>query len=194
MRSQQRRPAAWKTDIVRKALAYYEPILKARKDVAVIPAQVAAYAEAYLLTREQAFADCVYALTDWVCDLQYDRLDPRHPDWWGGFTGWQDGKAVGTAPTAGGAVLAEALVDGFRVARLADDASRSRRYRTALELHLQFLTRLQYTQANTRHFAEWYRPKVLGGFHASSVDGNLHLDDTRHAVCAMTHYAMTVAK
>jgi hypothetical protein len=194
MRSHQRRPAAWKIDVVRKALTYYGPILKAHKDPVVLPAQAAAYAEAFLLTKEVAFADCVFAVNDEICEWQYDRLDPRHPDWWGGFMNWQDGKPVATAPTVGGAVLAEALVEAYRVARQADDAKHSHRYRTALELHFQFLTRLQYTQANTRHFADWYRPKVLGGFHVSAVDGNLNLDDTRHVVAAMTQYALTFTK
>jgi hypothetical protein len=53
---------------------------------------------------------------------------------------------------------------------------------------------LQYTQANTNHFADWYRPKVLGGFHASAVDGNLRLDYNQHVVCAMVQYATCVAK
>jgi hypothetical protein len=194
MRSQQRRPAAWKTDVVRKALGYYAPILKTRKDPAVVSAHVAAYSDAFLLTKEKPFADCVYALNDWICEMQYDRLDPRHPDWWGGFMSWQDGKSVATAPTVEGAVLAEALVEGCRVARHAEDSNRLDHYRTALELHLQFLARLQYTQANTRHFTDWYRPKVVGGFHVSAVDGNLRLDDARHAVGAMTQYVLAVAK
>jgi hypothetical protein len=194
MRSQQRRPAAWKADVVRKGLAYYGPILKTRKDPTIAPAHVSAYADAYVLTKEQPFADCVFALGDWICDLQYDRLDPRHPDWWGGFMSWQEGKSNASAPTVEGAVLAEALADACRVARQAGDSNRLERYRSALELHLQFLTRLQYTQANTRHFAEWYRPKVVGGFHVSAVNGDLRLDDSRHAVSAMTQYALTVAK
>ena len=194
MRSQQRRPVAWKTDVVRKALAYYGPILKTRKDAAAAAYHVSAYSDAYLLTKEQPFADCVFLVGDWICEMQYERLDPRHPDWWGGFMSWQDGKSVATAPTVEGAVLAEALADACRVARQASDSNRLDRYRTALELHLQFLARLQYTQANTRHYAESYRPKVVGGFHVSAVNGDLRLDDSRHAVSAMTQYALTVAK
>jgi hypothetical protein len=194
MRSQHRRPADWKKDVVRKALAYYAPVLKSQKNPETAAAHAAAYAEAYLLTKEPGFANCVFVLNDWVCDLQYERLDARHPDWWGGFMGWQDGKAVAAAPTAEGAVLAEALAEGCRAAMQAGDGQRGQRYRGALELHLQYLNRLQYTQANTRHFAEWYRPKVLGGFHVSSLDGNLRLDDSRHAVCALSQYVLTVAK
>ena len=52
-------PAAWKTDVVRKALAYYRPWWRAHKNTALVPGQTAAYAEAYLLTKEPAFADAV---------------------------------------------------------------------------------------------------------------------------------------
>jgi alkanesulfonate monooxygenase SsuD/methylene tetrahydromethanopterin reductase-like flavin-dependent oxidoreductase (luciferase family) len=38
------------------------------------------------------------------------------------------------------------------------DVKRYQRYREALELCLQFLTSLQYTDVNTVHFADWYRP------------------------------------
>ena len=41
---------------------------------------------------------------------------------------------------------------------------------------LQFVGRLQYTEGNTNHFAEWYRSRLVGGFHASQQDGNLRID------------------
>ena len=53
---------------------------------------------------------------------------------------------------------------------------------------MQFLTTLQYTDANTQHFADWYRPRLVGGFHASHQDGNLRIDYTQHAVSALVQY------
>jgi hypothetical protein len=197
LRSQQRRPAGWKTDVARKSLAYYGPLWKEHKDVAAVGWQTAALAEAYLLTKDEAFAKCAFSLNDWLCELQFarlDQLDPRHADWWGGFTERQDGKVLTSGPTVEGAVCAEALAEAYRVAKQAGDLNRQRRYRETLELSLQFLARLQYTQANTNHFADWYRPRVLGGFHASGVDGNLRLDYTQHVVCAMVQYATCVVK
>ena len=63
-----------------------------------------------------------------------------------------------------------------------------RHYSEALERCLQFLATLQYTDANTQHFADWYRPALLGAFHASHEDGNLRIDYTQHAVCALVQY------
>ena len=194
MRSQQHRPAAWKTEAVRKALAYYQPWWRKNKNMAFVPWQTAAYAEAYLATKEQAFADAVYEMTDWVCTQQYTQLDPRRPLWIGGFMSWDNGQPVAAAPQVGSAVYAEGLADACRVARQAGDLTRYQRYREALERSLQFLATLQYTDGNTQHFADWYRPRLVGGFYASHQDGNLRIDYAQHAICAMAQYVSFVCE
>jgi hypothetical protein len=188
MRSQQRRPAAWKTDLVRKALAYYQPWWQQHKNMAFVPWQTAACTEAFLVTKEPAFAAFVNEMSDWICGLQYERLDPRRPLWVGGFMSWADGKAVETPPQVSSASYAEGLVEACRVARAAGDLQRHRRYSEVLERCLQYLTTLQYTEANTQHFAAWYRPRLVGAFHASDQDGNLRIDYTQHAASAMIQY------
>jgi hypothetical protein len=188
MRSQQRRPAEWKIALVRKALAYYLPWWRQHKNMALVPWHTAAYAEAFLATKDQVFADAVNEMTDWMCGLQYVTLDPRHPFWTGGFMSWQDGKRSATAPQVSSASYAEGLAEACRVARQAGDVVHYNRFRESLERCLQFLATLQYSDANTQHFADWYRPTVLGGFFASHQDGNLRIDYTQHAVCAMVQY------
>jgi hypothetical protein len=106
----------------------------------------------------------------------------------GGFMGWADGKAQAVAPQVGSAAYAEGLAEACRVARQAGDVPRFQRYRESLEHCLQFLTTLQYTEANAQHFADWYRPALLGAFHASHQDGDLRLDYTQHAVSALVGY------
>jgi hypothetical protein len=195
MRSQKLRPAAWKTDLVRKALAYYKPWWKEHKSLAFVPGQTAAYAEAYLLTKEQPFADFVFEMNDWACGQQYDlQLDVQKSAWSGGFKGWAGGQAAEAAPSAESACVAEGLADACRIAREAGDPDRWKRYTDGLQLGLQFLGRLQYAESNTAHFADWYKPWVLGGFHASAQDGDLRLDHTRHAVAALMHYLEHVAR
>ncbi len=193
MRSQQYRPAPRKTDAVRRALAYYRPWWQKNRNLAFVPWQTAACAEAYLLTSEAAFADFVNEMNDWLCGLQYVQLDPRQPLWQGGFMGWADGKPAPGEPQVGSAACAEALADACRVARKTGDLARYGRYREALERCLQFVTTLQYTDANTQHFVNWYRPRLVGGFHASHQDGNLRIDYAQHAVCALVQYLACVA-
>jgi hypothetical protein len=194
MLSQRHKPAAWKTDLVRKAVKFYQPWWRVHKNMAMVPWHTAAYTEAHLLTREKAFADCTNEMNDWLCGLQYVQLDRRHPFWVGGFMGWADDKAAALAPDAGSAAYAESLAEACRVARQAGDLPRFQRYREAIENCLRFLTSLQYREPNTQHFADWYRPALLGGFHASHQDGNLRIDYTQHAVCALVQYLRYVVE
>ena len=194
IRSQAQRPAAWKLDAVGRAVSYYLPWWRTHKSMAFVPWHSAAYAEAYLLTKEAAFAQAVNEMNDWICTLQYQQFDQRHPLWLGGFMSWADGKANATPPTVGSAPFAEGLAEACRVAQATGDLEHYRRYGDALERCLQFLTTLQYTDANTTHFQAWYRPKLLGAFYASDQDGNLRIDYTQHAVCAMVQYLSYVAR
>jgi hypothetical protein len=186
--SERHRPAAWKTDTVRKALGYYMPRWRSHKSMSFVPWQTAAYTEAYLLTKEAVFADAVHEMNDWLCGLQYVELDRRHPLWFGGFKSWADGKPVSTAPDARSGCSIGSLAEACRVAQQRGDAARHRRYQEALEHGLRFLTTLQYSQVNTQHYADWYRRELLGGFHASHQDGNLRIDYAQHAVCALIQY------
>jgi hypothetical protein len=183
------RPAPWKLDVARKAFAYYHPRWRANKDLAVVPRFSAAYAEAYALTKERAFADAVFEMNDWLCQLQYVQLsDPLTAQWQGGFRGYANGKAQATPPDIGSASCAEALADACRTARQAGDGLRHPRYVEALKGCLGFVTSLQYTEGNTRHFNDRYRDEIIGAFFASHQDGNLRLDYTHQTVNALLQY------
>jgi uncharacterized protein (UPF0147 family) len=188
VRSQQHRPAAWKLDLLRKAASFYRPWWQAHKSLAFIPPQSAACAEAYLLTHEPVFAQFVVEMNDWLCGFQYDQIDPRRILWYGGFLSCVEGRKVESPPDVGSAASAESLAGACRVACAAGDAERHQRYTEALERSLQFLVTLQYTDANTQHFADWYRPRIAGAFHASHQDGNVRLDYTQRAVSALVQY------
>ena len=196
MRSQQYRPAPWKTEVVRKALAYYRPWWQKHKNMAFVPWQTAAYAEAFVQSqgKEQAYADFIFEMNDWMCGLQYTRMDPRQPLWLGGFMNWVDGGVAAVAPQITSAAYAEGIAEACRTARQAGDVQRHQRYRESVERCLQFVTTLQYTDANTQHFADWYRPRLQGGFHASHQDGTLRIDYAQHAIGALVQYLTVVAE
>jgi hypothetical protein len=181
-------PAAWKLDALRRALNPHRARWKSTKDQISASWLAAAYAEAFLVTKEEAFAAFVMEICDGVCEQQYVQLDARRPMWLGGFMTVANGKLVSAEPTIQSAALAEALVEGCRVARVKGDLERYPRYQRAATAALQFVSTLQYSEANTGHFADGYRPTLLGGFHASRVDGTLRIDFTQQAVCAMMRY------
>jgi hypothetical protein len=193
MRSQQHRPAPWKLDFARKALAYYRPWWQSHRHPAFVVWQAPAFAEAFVQSKERARdAGCaafVFEMCDWLCAQQINQLDVRHPQWRGGFPEFEKGQPVPGAPRATGAAYAAALLDACRVTRQLPDADRFNRYSDSASGVLQFVMTLQYTEANTQHFAAGYRQQILlGGFHGSHEDGTLRLEYTQPAVAALVQY------
>ncbi|HEY1379203.1 MAG TPA: hypothetical protein VGF55_20540 [Gemmataceae bacterium] len=205
MRSQALRPAPWKAEAARKALGYYRTWWRdeKHKHPAFAASQSAAFAEAFVQSKgwtanrqaDPAYAAFVFELCDWLCTLQVRQLDPRHPLWRGGFPEFAQGRPLPGAPTATSAVYAAALVEACRVTRQLPDAERYNRYGDSAFGALQFMTTLQYTEANTQHFAPAYRQQVLlGGFHTSHEDGTLRLEHTGQAVTSLVRYWECVAQ
>jgi hypothetical protein len=192
--SQRHRPASWKIEVVTRAAAFYMPGWRANKKIDFVPWHSAAYAEAFLVNQDRKLADAVFEMNDWLIGLQYVTLDPRRPLWYGGFASFEKDHRLEIAPTASTAICTEALAQACRVTRQLGDAERHQRYVSALERGLQFLMTLQYTAASTQHFAEWYRPRLVGGFFTSHQDGILRIEHTPHAVAALSLYLEYVAR
>jgi hypothetical protein len=187
-RSARHRPAEWKLDLVKKSLAFYRQWWKKHRGTTIVPFLSAAYAETYLRTKDRACGDFVCEMNDWLCGLQYSQLQPRRMLWYGGFMSYEAGAPVESPPTVACAACAEGVAEACRVARENGDLTRFQRYSETVERCLQFLATLQYTEAGTQHFADWYRPRLVGAFHASHTDGNLRIDYTQHAVSALVSY------
>jgi hypothetical protein len=187
-------PAGWKLDAARKALTAGRSWWKEHKSVAFVCSYMGACAEAYLATRDKALAEFALEMGDWLVGLQYTRIEPKHMLWYGGFMSHHAGRTVETPPTIDSAGCAEALVEGCRVAREMGDVTHHQQYCETVERCLQFLATLQFTEAGTQHFADWYRPQIAGAFHASHQDGNLRIDYTQHAVSALVGYLEHVAR
>jgi hypothetical protein len=182
--SQRHRPAEWKTELVKKALPYYREWWKKDRSAAFVPLMTACFAETFVRSRDRACADFVFEMNDWLCGLQYVNV-PQRVSWHGGFKGWQSGRSVESAPTVDDAAYAESLAQACRCARELGDVARFGRYAEAAESAVKFLETLQYVTQNTSHYAEWYRPYLVGGFHHSHQDGNLRIDQTGRATAAL---------
>jgi hypothetical protein len=192
--SQRHQPAAWKNQCLRKACLFYRSAWQNRKNVGTAACHIAACAEAYRSSGDKVFADGAFEMSDWLCGLQYAGLDAQHPFWQGGFMGWKDGRCQPVPPAVDSARCGEALAQAAAAARQARDPGRGRRYGDAAEACLQFVIGLQYAEAGVQHFADWYRPALVGGFHASHADGTLRLDYTAQAVGALIQYLSVAAE
>jgi hypothetical protein len=193
IRSQHLRPADWKLEALRQARAYYHACWKQDRNVAMTAWYTAAYTEAYLLTRDRRFVDSVFEMNDWLCGLQYQQVDAARAAWFGGFAPAAQGQTAPLAPEISSAEAVASLVEACRLARAAGDVQHYQRYRQAVENGLQFLTTLQYAEANTQHFADWYRPNLIGAFYASRQDGNVRLEYVAQALSALVQYLHYVA-
>ncbi len=191
LRSRQQRPAAWKAEAARKALAFYRARWNDQPGLAFAAGHSAACAEAYLFTKEKGFADLAFEMNDWLCGQQYG-VETRQPLWRGGFA--EGSKASNTPPTIRSLLAAASLVEGCRVARQAGDVQRFNRYQDCLQRGLRFLMTLQYTPANVQHFAESYQPRVAGAFFSSHQNGNVTTDATAQAVLTFTAYLEQVTQ
>jgi hypothetical protein len=194
IRSHKASPAAWKPALAAKSLAFYHAGWAKAKTPDAAHAFAAACAETYLATTDKKALAFAFDVADWVCGLQYSTIDRRRLAWYGGFMAWRDGRPMEEQPDVRAGSLAAGLVEACRAARESGDAARLQRYTGALEQALQFLTTLQYTEGGTQHFSAWYRPKVVGGFHASPTDGDLRIDHTADAVTALVGYVEHVAR
>jgi len=172
-----------------KARAFYFTQWKGNKDIRTVCSHTPAYAEAYVLTKDAAYAEAVFAMNDWLLGLQYrEEFDSQRKQWIGGFASFRDGKMVLTPPDIQSALAAESLADACRVARHAGDLPRLQRYQRALIPCMHFVMSLQYTGKKAEHFVDSFRPSILGAFHASLQDGSMRLDYTQHSLCAMVRY------
>jgi len=187
------RPSPAKLETACKALPRYRSRWLNCREPAAAAQLTSAFAAAYLRTKDKAFADAVIEMADWLCTLQI-AFNPKHREWQGGFGGCRNGRAVPQRPGIESAQIALALADACAAVRLAGDVERQARYREAVERGLEFVATLQYTPANTRHFAEWYGPQLYGAFFASPVDGNTRLDYAQYGVSAMLRYLDKVAE
>jgi hypothetical protein len=183
------RPAAWKTEVVKKGMEFYRAAFRAKPHPMLAATIVPACTELYLQTKLADAATAVYEMNDWLCGLQIAGNDPRLPQWAGGFRGVVDGRLADVPPGPETGLIVQSLACACQLTRLTPDLERNAKYKGAILDAVQFLTGTQYLEANTRHFENTFRVKMLiGGFHLSPADGNLRIDATATAVTGLLQF------
>ena len=189
------RPDPGKVEAVAKGLAFYRAAFGKAPDAAGAAALAPAFAELHLQTRNPDAAAAVYELADWLCGAQYPVASPRNPSWAGGFRGTDRDLPADAEPgfTAGSCLAG--LGWAYLVTARNADVARAERYRQAAQDAAQFVTSLQYSEPNTRHFENTFRANVLiGGFHLSPSDGDLRVDATGRCVSGLLRYLASGAE
>lgn len=180
--SHRHRPAPWKLEVARKALAIN---LAAEALPKAMPWPVVAAAG--MSRHDPSFTARANAMADTLLGTQLDKVDPRHPEWFGGWSAVSAIAGVESAPPtcASTANALMALAEAAAVCRREGDLNRHQRLRDSIDRGCQFLLQLQYTDANTQHFADWYRPRLTGGFRPGPKDSTLCLEQNHGALMAL---------
>ena len=189
MASHRVRPAAWKSETVRKGVAFYRTAFRANPHPLLAATLTPACAELYLQTKLPDAAATAFELNDWLCRLQIPANDPRVPQWAGGFRALVNGQQADVPPGPETGLYVQSLACACHLTRLTPDLDRNAKYRAAVTEAVHFLCDLQYLEANTRHFENVFRVNwLIGGFHLSPLDGNLRIDATATAVTGLLRY------
>src|SRR4029079_162174 len=164
---------------VNRGLMFYRAKFKAQPHPLLAATLTPAATELYRQTQSNEAAALVFELNDWLCGLQISAGDTRAPQWAGGFRSLKNGHPSDDPPGPEVGYFLESLACAYEINRHVPDLTRNSRYKAALLDATQFLCGLQYVEANTRHFENIFRANTLiGGFHLSPLDGNLHIDST----------------
>ncbi|MBN9521575.1 hypothetical protein J0H58_24165, partial [bacterium] len=189
------RPDAWKADYAAKGFAAGRAAFQTAPTPLLAAALIPAFADFHLHTRNPEAATAVFELADWLCGTQYPAAFARNPAWAGGFRGVVSGQPADTEPTCDTAACLAALGWAYMVTARNADVARADRYRQAAQDAAQFVTALQYTELNTRHFENTFRVNVLiGGFHLTPSDGDLRVDATGRCVSGLVRYLASGAE
>lgn len=189
------RPDAAKADFVAKGLAAQRAAFRTAPHPLLAATLIPVFADVHLQSPNPEAAAAVFEMTDWLCGLQYPAAFARNPAWGGGFRGFANGQPADAEPTYDSAACLAALGWAYRVTARNADVSRADRYRQAAQDAAQFVTSLQYTEPNTRHFENTFRVNVLiGGFHLTPSDGDLRVDATGRCVSGLVRYLASGAE
>lgn len=172
----------WILGVLERAFDYYQTFWRERGEGAFVPWQAAAWANTYLLTDNERYAEFVFELADWTVAQQnlstYGSW--TQDDYAGAFA-----SPVWGPPSCGSATLLEAIPLAIEVARRVGDEERRSRYLVTERHALRFVLQLLITESET-----FYMPAPalsLGGVRLSLIDNDVRIDAVQHASTAFLH-------
>jgi hypothetical protein len=140
---------------VQKAYKYYKKYWQTNKNAAFIPWQTQAAYYLYQETGNQAIADFIFNMNDWLI-AKNQIITP---------------------------VYLEGLIDAYKLAVQNQDQQRIQEYKKTINLSLNYLLNLQYTEKSAQNFIE--PQKVIGGFRNSLETDAQRIDSSQHALMAL---------
>ena len=164
-----------------RSFPYYRAWHLENRNPAFIPWHTQAYCIVWEWTRDGELADAVFAMNDWLLDVQQWETAP-HPDCQGRF--YDPSRPFGPPHASSTAVYLEGLADAVALGRTVGEHDRVDRYRTAILRGLRSLSQLTFKD-DVDMFYIAKRDAVRGGVQTSEYDNAVRVDNVQHALTAI---------
>lgn len=168
-------------DRIMRGFRYYRDFFRANRNPAFVPWHTQAYCLLHDLTGEQALADFVFEMNDWLLPMQETREDPA--DILGDFF---DPQRPGFGPPHASAtgVYLEGLIEAWRLAVALSDGTRAEAYRRSILRGLRMLRQLQFRDGLDMFYLT-KRDRVQGGVRTAVFDNTIRIDNVQHGLMAI---------
>lgn len=171
-------PSEERRAICDRALPFYTNYFRASRSVPFIPWQTQAWGELARTTRLRRYADFVFAMNDYLVNLQIENGAAPLSIYAGGF----DVSGRGRAGMNTGVYL-EGLADAIRTADAFGETQRAARYRQAAWRAARFVMQLRFREEECYYVQS--PQEVLGGVRNTPDDPTLRIDSSQHALAGL---------
>lgn len=137
-----------------------------------MPWAVIAMSKIGIITKDPVFVDFAYKMTDRI--LYWQNLDANDVSY---------GSLFGV-PTVFTATWMEGVGAALALSKSLGDTEREAIYHQRLMISFNWLLQLQYTKGELKQYG--YKQDALGGFRRSLVEPEIRIDNTQHAISALT--------
>ncbi len=162
-----------------RALACYRELFQYSPSPRFAGWQIQAYARMAQPAKRDDFNEFVFRMADALVAVQLTERNCPYPDKWGAIAAWHP-SLVGSATAAYLCGLCDALV----LARKVGDGERAKAYEQAVRLGVRFLLQLEF-KPQEAYFVRSARDAV-GGVRTDLIDSTLRIDNSAHALLALT--------
>jgi hypothetical protein len=165
-----------------KSFRYYRQWHLSNRNPAFVPWHTQAYCLLWRTTREPELRDFVFAINDWLLDMQqWD--DAAYPDVKGQFYNPRR-PDFGPPHASSTGVYLEGLADAYALARDCEDNARQEAYRLAIIRGLRSVMQLQFSDDVDMYYIA-KRHLALGGLRTTVYDNAIRVDNVQHNLMAV---------
>jgi len=155
-------------NLAESTFPYYEQLFEKTPDgIKMLTWMTAAYSKLYLLTKNDAYKDFIFAMNDIAVQMQLP-FDEDQIDLVGSFS------KVGNIRAT--AAILESIIEAKKIAQSCGDKHRAILYGKSVQTGLRFLLQSQYKEDNT------FNDKTIGGFKNNFFETKIRIDNLQHVL------------